>query len=188
MQIPAVGSARKRETRNTGSSMHVVVVLGAPLFQAFYSPAYLTSLYISIPVSSFPYSTSFFPRPPPCSRFFLAIKIYAHSCSRCVHIAFRLAPCSFCAGLRTRPASRVFFTALQTRLTVSRDLPSYEYLKSPQPHHASSAPGQVVVRRTTFRGNFSIVDRSTSSKKRVAKKKEWKIRRCVALLDQRCST
>lgn len=68
----------------------------------------------------------------------MAIKIYAHSCSRCVHIAFRLARCSFCAGLRTRPASRVFFAALQTRLTVSRDLPSYEYLKSPQPHHASS--------------------------------------------------
>lgn len=37
------------------------------------------------------------------TRFFSTIKIYAHSCTRCVHIAFRLAQCSFCAGLRTRP-------------------------------------------------------------------------------------
>lgn len=105
----------------------VVGVLGAPLFQAFYSPAYLTSLYISIPVSSFPYPASRSLRLS-CSRFFSAIKIYAHSCSRCVHIAFRLARCSFCAGLRTRPASRLFFSALQS---LAACLPSYDHLKLP---------------------------------------------------------
>lgn len=34
------------------------------------------------------------------ARFFSAIKIYAQPCTRCVHIAFRLARCSFCAELR----------------------------------------------------------------------------------------
>lgn len=34
------------------------------------------------------------------ARFFSAIKIYAQPCTRCVHIAFRLARCSFCAKLR----------------------------------------------------------------------------------------
>lgn len=34
------------------------------------------------------------------ARFFSVIKIYVQSCTRCVHIAFRLAQCSFCTKLR----------------------------------------------------------------------------------------
>jgi len=33
-------------------------------------------------------------------KFFSVIKIYVQSCTRCVHIAFRLAQCSFCTKLR----------------------------------------------------------------------------------------
>lgn len=64
--------------------------------------ACLTSLYISILVSSSSRPTSFSLLTSHSPRFFSAIKIYAHSRTRCVHIAFRLAQCSFCARLRTR--------------------------------------------------------------------------------------
>lgn len=49
----SVESGKKRG--NATGPFDARVVLGAPLFEAFYSPAYLTSLYISIPVSSSPY-------------------------------------------------------------------------------------------------------------------------------------
>lgn len=112
------------ETRNTGLT-RVVGVLRAPLFEAFYSGRHAyTSLYISILVSSSSWPTSFSlllsSHSPSHSRdFSRRLKFMLTRVPACAHIAFRLAQCSFCAGLRTRFEARVY---TRTHRYVFRDM------------------------------------------------------------------
>lgn len=89
-----------RRWRTSGPAIRGVLLDGMPNLSIYLYTCLLLFLTDVLLPSSLSLSDSL-------ARFFSAIKIYAHSRTRCVHIAFRLVQCSFCAGLRTR-AKRAF--------------------------------------------------------------------------------
>lgn len=83
-----------RRWRTSGPAIRGVLLGGMPNFSIYLYTClflFLTDVLLSPLLSSVSFA-----------RFFSAIKIYVQSCTRCVHIAFRLVRCSFCAELRTR--------------------------------------------------------------------------------------